>query len=326
MAARAHGFQFGFAVGPAGARELPNREAAAAPAAADEQYRWLHFDSLGETTASWLREHSSLDPHALKAAVAPRARPRVSSFGDTLLVVLRAANLNEGQEREDLISLRILVAPRQILTLCRVRVEAAETAAAQIRAGQVSREPAELLALLIHEVASALQDFHEEICGRLDDFEVAVADPAQSPERADLFVLRRQLIDLIKALTPQRVALERLYREAHPALGQHQRALLREPSHRVARLVDELEAARERAAVLMEEVGMQATEELNRRIYLFTVIAGIFMPLTFLASMFGMNVGGIPMADHPQGLLIIGGVMAVIGFSIWQLLRSNRWL
>lgn len=326
MAARAHGFQFGFAVGPAGARELPNREAAAAPAAADEQYRWLHFDSLGETTLNWLREHAGLDSQALKAAVVPRARPRMSHFGENLLVVLRAANLNEGQEREDLVSLRILISPRQIVTLCRVKVVAAETVAGQLRAGQLPREPAELLAQLVSEVASALHEFIEEISGRLDDCEVAVADPAQASDRAGIVELRRQLISLRKSLMPQRDVLERLYREPHAALGPHQRTLLREPSHRVARLVDELEAARERAAVLMEEVGMQATEELNRRIYLFTVIAGIFMPLTFLASMLGMNVGGIPMADHPQGLLIIGAVMAVIGFSIWQLLRSNRWL
>lgn len=326
MPASARGFQFGFTLGPAGAREFPNRAAAAARATSEEHYRWLHFDSVGEGTLAWLRENAGLDPLALKAASAPRARPRMSHFGETLLVVLRAANLNEGQEREDLVSLRILISPRQIVTLCRVRVAAAESVAAQMRAGQEPREPVELLAQLVNEVASALHEFIEEIGSRLDDCEVAVADPAQTSDRGSIVEVRRQLIALRKSLMPQRDVLERLYREPHGTLGQHQRTLLREPSHRVARLVDELEAARERAAVLMEEVGMQATEELNRRIYLFTVIAGIFMPLTFLASMLGMNVGGIPMADHPQGLLLIGGVMALIGFSIWQLLRSNRWL
>jgi zinc transporter len=76
----------------------------------------------------------------------------------------------------------------------------------------------------------------------------------------------------------------------------------------------------------MEEMGMQATEELNRRIYLFTVIAGIFMPLTFLASLLGMNVAGIPMADHPMAFYTVFGLMAALGVGIWQILRSNRWL
>lgn len=326
MAARPHGFHSGFSFGSAGASELLPRESAAAPPAVDERYRWLHFDSLGDGSIAWLREHAGLEPQALKAAVAPRARPRMSHFGGTLLIVLRAANLNEGAEREDLVSLRILIGPRQIVTLCRVKVVAVETVKAQIRAGQVPREPAELLAQLVNEVATPLHDFIEEISGRLDDFELRVADPEQSPERAEIFDLRRQLIALRKSMVPQRDVLERLYREPHPALGEHQKTLLREPSHRVTRLVDELEAARERAAVLMEEVGMQATEELNRRIYLFTVIAGIFMPLTFLASLLGMNLAGIPFAEHPAAFLVVAGLMTAIGLGIWQILRSNRWL
>lgn len=326
MAPSAHGFLFGFAFGPQGKRELRSLQEAAAPPAPDELLRWLHLDGLSNETQAWLRQQQGLDAAALKAALTPRARPRMSHFGDQLLVVLRAANLNEGEEREDLVSLRLLVRPRLLISLRRARVRAAEAVADEVRAGTSFQEPAELLAHLIHLVVLPLHEFIEEIGGRLDDFEVLVADPAQSPERADLFDLRRQLIALRKSLVPQREALERLYREPHPALGPHQRTLLREPAHRMARLVDEVEAARERAGVLMEEMGMQATEELNRRIYLFTVIAGIFMPLTFLASLLGMNVAGIPMSGHPQAFLAVCVLMAALGLGIWQLLRRNRWL
>lgn len=326
MAASAPGFLFGFAFGPQGKRELRSLQEAAAAPPPDELFRWLHLDALSSEAQAWLRQQEGLDAHALKAALAPRARPRMSHFGDTLLVVVRAANLNEGKEREDLVSLRLLVRPRILISLRRARIQAAEKVAEEVRGGLGFREPAELLAHLIHFVSLPLHDFIEEIGGRLDDFEVSVADPAQSPERGDLFDLRRELIALRKSLVPQREALDRLYREPHPTLGPHQRTLLREPAHRMARLVDEVEAARERAGVLMEEMGMQATEELNRRIYLFTVIAGIFMPLTFLASMLGMNVAGIPLADHRLAFLAVCVIMVAIGAGIWQLLRSNRWL
>jgi len=326
MAASAPGFLFGFSFGPAGTKELHSLEEAAAPLAQDEWLRWLHLDGMSSEAQEWLRQQTGMDPHALKAALTPRARPRMSHFGDNLLIVLRAANLNEGAEREDLVSLRVLVRPRIVVSLRRSRVRAVEKLADEVRGGQSFHEPSEMLARLMNLVASPLHDFLEEISGKLDDFEVRVADPDQTPGRTEMFELRRQLIALRKSLMPQREALERLYREPHDVLGPHQRTLLREPSHRFTRLVDELEAARERSAVLMEEMGMQATEELNRRIYLFTVLAGIFMPLTFLTSLLGMNLAGIPMADHPKSFLVVCLIMAALGGGIWHLLHRNRWV
>ncbi len=326
MGAQAHGFLFGFAFGPGGLRELRSLDEAVAAPAPDERFRWVHLDWRAAEAQKWLLERSSIEPHAARAALTPRSRSRTSAFGDTLLLVIRTVNLNEGAAREDLVSLRILVRPHLLVTLRRARVRAAEATAQDLRAGHAWTEPAELLAHLLAQVNETLHELLEEISERLDDFEDRVADPKQSPDRTEVAGLRRELIALRKSLVPQREALQRLYQEPHPALGERQRPLLREPAHRAARVVEELESSRERAAVLMEEISVQVTEGLNRRIYLFTVIAGIFMPLTFLASLLGMNVAGIPFDDHPRAFLVVCCALTGVGLTTWLLLRRHRWL
>jgi zinc transporter len=326
MAVQALGFLFGFAFGPGGLRELHSLDEAATAPAPGERFRWIHLDWRAAEAQKWLLERSGIEPHAARAALISRSRSRTSAFGDTLLLVIRAVNLNEGAAREDLVSLRVLVRPHLLVTLRRARVRAAEATAQALRAGHACAEPAELLVHLLGQVNEPMHEFLEEIAERLDDFEDRVADPQQSPDRTEVAGLRRELIALRKSLVPQRDALQRLYQEPHPALGERQRPLLREPAHRAARVVEELEAARERAALLMEEFSVQVTEGLNRRIYLFTVIAGIFMPLTFLASLLGMNVAGIPFSDHPRAFFSVCCALAAVGLTTWLLLRRHRWL
>lgn len=326
MASAAHGFLFGFAFDAAGAREFSGLEEAAAPPRAGEHFRWIHLDWRADEAGRWLRERSGLDPAAASAAVVPKARQMAAHYGDTLLVVLRTPNLNEGADPEDLVSLRMLMIPRLLVTVRRLRVRAADEVAKEVRQGLACATPVDVMSRLLGQMVGQLQALVEEIGERLDDFENRVANPRESPERAEIADLRRQVIVLRKFLTPQRDALQRLVADASPLLGEDAREQLRDPAMRTARQVEELEAARERAAVLMEEMSVQSTEELNRRIYVFTVIAGIFLPLTFLAGALGMNVGGIPLSASPRGFWLILGVMGAAGVGIWLLLRRQRWL
>lgn len=327
MTAKAGGFLFGisFAAG-AEVRELEGFAAMAEPAPG-ERLRWVHLDWRGEGTRRWLAALPGLDPVAVEAVLDDAVRPRVTHFGEALLLVLRAANLESAEEREHLVSLRLLALPGCLVTLRRTRVLAAEEVRQRALAHpETIRDAADLIVALATGVQDRLQELLEELGERLDDFEDHVASPDSSPERSELADLRRGLIALRKSLLPQRDALARLVTEAHALLGKKHAKLLREEAQRAARLVDDLESSRERAVVLMEELAVEATERLNHRIYFFTVIAAIFLPLTFLVGALGMNVGGIPFADHPRGFLAVIGLLGLFGAAIWLLLRRRRWV
>ena len=80
-----------------------------------------------------------------------------------------------------------------------------------------------------------------------------------------------------------------------------------------------------RANVARDEIVSQASEKLNRRVYVLTIIAALFLPLSVLTGVFGMNVGGMPLASHPHGFLIVSAAFVVLlGFE-WFLLRYLRW-
>jgi zinc transporter len=101
---------------------------------------------------------------------------------------------------------------------------------------------------------------------------------------------------------------------------------LREEADRIVRYVEDLDAARERATVTQEELSNRISEQMNARMYVLSVVAAIFLPLGFLTGLFGVNVGGIPMADDPRGFLEMVLVLLLMTGLQVMLFRWRRWL
>jgi zinc transporter len=155
--------------------------------------------------------------------------------------------------------------------------------------------------------------------------EAAIADASQE-RRTELAELRRQVVALRRFLAPQREALSRLPSERLSWLDDDERARLRETSNQLTRYVEDLDAVRDRAAVTHEQIESHLSDQINRRMYILSIITAIFLPLAFLTGLLGVNLGGIPGANNELGFGVFAlGLTAIGGFVAWLFLRS-RWL
>ena len=94
----------------------------------------------------------------------------------------------------------------------------------------------------------------------------------------------------------------------------------------LTRIVEDLDAARDRAAVTQEELSSHLSEQTNKRLYVLSVVAAIFLPLGLLTGLLGANVGGMPYATHPQGFLILSGALVVVVALEVLFFRLKGWL
>ena len=109
-------------------------------------------------------------------------------------------------------------------------------------------------------------------------------------------------------------------------MAAYQRHRLRETADDITRYVELLNAAWERAAVMQDELTNRLAEETNERLYLLSVIAGIFLPLSFVTGLLGINVGGMPAANSSYGFIGVVVLLALLGvFEVW-LFRRLRWI
>jgi zinc transporter len=137
---------------------------------------------------------------------------------------------------------------------------------------------------------------------------------------------RRRAIQLRRFLAPQREALGKLATIGLPWLDAMQRARTIEAADRMTRTVEELDAARDRAAVTQEELGSRVAEATNQRLYVLSLITAIFLPLGFICSLLGVNVGGVPLQHDDWAFwALIGAFIAGVGVQLW-IFKKRGWL
>ena len=287
---------------------------------------WINLDYAGPEAQAWLGMRSGIDPVVRDALLDHDPRPRALALGDALLVILRAINLNQGAQPEDMVSLRCWIEPGRIITLRHRTVRALKTTAGEVQRGKGPGGPGAFLCDVVDRVLEPLTTSVDQLDDEVARFEDEALSQQVPEQRAHIADLRRRAIALRRFVAPQREALSRLGGLNLPWLDDAMRARLRESADRLTRTVEELDAARERAAVTHEELTSRMDELANRRLYVLSLVTAVFLPLSFVTGLLGVNVGGVP-AQHIEWAFwalcaaLIGGSGALL-----YLFRKWRWL
>ena len=108
--------------------------------------------------------------------------------------------------------------------------------------------------------------------------------------------------------------------------GNEDLAALREEANRLTLILENLDLVRERAMVAQEEFLALLAHEQNTRMLLLSIIAAVFLPLSFLTGLMGMNVAGLPGTESPAAFWAVSIIMLAIAALILVLLRRKGWL
>jgi len=273
---------------------------------------WLHLDRTDPSVRHWLETESGIHPLFTEALLEPDPRPRCVRDGEALLLILRTANLNPGAEPEDLISIRIWAEPGRIVVLRNRACPAIDRLQERFCSGAPPATTSTAFALLVKILVDALEPVLDDIDESMDMIEERLVLNPDAAQVHELGAPRRQVLLLHRYLAPQRDVLAHL--EANPPewISDADARSLADLARLGNRNLEDLQAARDHGTLLQEELSARLSEHLNRRLYLFTVVASIFIPLTFFTGLLGANVDGIPGADRPWAFAAICVLSAAI--------------
>ncbi|TPV54318.1 zinc transporter ZntB [Aestuariibacter sp. GS-14] len=291
---------------------------------AESSYRWVHLQS-DEPDTEQVLSALALPSSVADSLMTLKTRPRVIPLKEGALIFLRGINVNQGADADDMVSLRLWLTPNLIVTARRHnrRVMSVQDTRAMLESGEAPAGTAELLIALLTRLADRIHDKLEEIDEQLGQYEIA--DSLNKQDRQQLAMLRRQTANIRRHLAPQRDALDTLIRLPNLI---HDTLLfeLRDQADRMTRYVEDLDLARERSIVLQDELRNQIADQQGIRMYLLSMITAIFLPLSFLTGVFGMNVAGLPGTETPDAfntlMMSMGGIAVVMLIAmLWK-----RWL
>lgn len=287
--------------------------------------RWYHLD-YSQPDAAGVLAGLGLDASLTEALIRPDSRPRTLDLPGGMLVILRGVNTNLGADPEDMVSLRLWIEPERLISVRQYRLLSVQDLRDELLANRGPHAIPELVVRLIHRLADRIAGCVGDIEEQVESFEEALAGGVSAELRIGISTLRRQTAKVRRFLAPQREALEALARLARERFGEAEAAGLREQSDRIARYVEDLDLVRERAVVLHEELLNRNAEQQNARMYLLAIVTAIFLPITFITGLFGMNVAGLPGTEDVHAFEIVVGVMLVSLLAVVVLMKRRSWL
>ncbi|GAA5444022.1 zinc transport protein ZntB [Microbulbifer sp. NBRC 101763] len=287
---------------------------------------WLHFDSADEEVSAWIRDNSGLQPVVVEALLAKEIRPRTLAVDDGLFLAMCGVDPKHKSRRENRVSIRIWVEENRIISTGKRRLLAEEDLISRLRSGCGPRGTAALVVsladLLVLRMGDRVDDFEEKV----DALEDQLLEWSVKGLGANLVQFRKRTIALRRYLCLQREVLTRMQQESVPWFDEGSHVLLADINERLQRHIDDIDTVRERAAIAQEELLSRNSDQLNSRMYVLSMVAAIFLPLSFLTGLFGINVGGIPWAQAREGFLAFCILLAIalagqVAFFYWK-----KWL
>ncbi|WOK38190.1 zinc transporter ZntB [Sphingomonas sp. C3-2] len=298
-------------------------EADAAYGTAD--FIWAHLDIRNAGDMAWLAGETDLPDVARAALVAQETRPRCDPMDSGALVNLRGLGATPGDDPDPLVSIRIWAERGWVTSVCLRTPQALEPLQAAMAAGKIL-DPGDLISTLAILITEALNPDVAALGDLLDDCEVQLDAKNVYQLRRRIARARVQAISYRRFVAPQRQALERLAGINADWMDENDRLHLREAADRCARMAEELEAVRERAGLMHEELTDLRSEQMDKRALMISIVAFIFLPLTFLTGLLGMNVDGIPFAHESWafwGVVIICVILSAL-IAFWFVAR--HWI
>ncbi|MHC4909571.1 MAG: zinc transporter ZntB [Planctomycetota bacterium] len=284
----------------------------------DTGWLWIHLDRSHDATEAWLRDSANLDPLVIEALLEEETRPRCAAIGDGRMVILRGVNLNVGANPEDMVSIRVWIDSKRVISLRRRKVMAIQDLRDGLDRGDGPTTPGGLLiditGFMIDRVGPVLGDLDDAV----DQIEEDVLEAPGHALRLQLSRLRRQAISLRRFLAPQREVISQLQNDRSEIFSDMNRGRLREIADRLTRSIEELDAARDRAAITHEELAGRIADQMNRNMYALSIVAGIFLPLGLLTGLLGINVGGMPGVENDWAFAIVCVILVLLaGLVLW---------
>jgi len=287
---------------------------------------WVHLDRTRADSRHWLQQESGLSPLIAEALLEEETRPRSMVFDDSLFITLRGVNLNPGADPEDMISIRLYIQPDRVITVRHRPLMTIQDIQASLTAQMGPKTPGDLLTVLSDRLMERMAPVVSQLDEEIDDLEEQIIGQASYQLRSRLGALRRQIISLRRYISPQREVVAHLHLAQLSWLTSTHRARIREVADHLISYVEDLDAARDRMGVMQEELTGKLSEQMNKTMYILTVLAGIFLPITFVTGLLGINVGGIPGSENPGAFVFVCVSLTFSGLLLVGVFRWLKWL
>jgi magnesium transporter len=302
---------------------------ACAPYIGTNTVSWMDIQGLGsETVLKQVGEIFNLHPLLLEDVVNVPQRPKLEDYNNQLLVISQMVRLKEDESGFDTEQVSFVLGKRYLLSFQEEELQDCfEIVRDRIRTsqGRVRKSGADYLTyLLLDTIIDGYFPVVEHYEDRIEALEDVIISNPDRDTMQEIYDVRRELLALRRLIWPMRNVLNLLMRDHHGIVSDEVQIYFRDSYDHVIQILEIIEAYRELAASLMDVYMSTMGNKLNEIMKFLTVISTIFIPLTFIVGVYGMNFENMPELKGEWSYFLVWLVMlAVAGGLIFYFWRKG---
>jgi magnesium transporter len=291
---------------------------------------WVDVDGLHDVSIlEKLGECYGLHPLVLEDILNTDQRPKVEDYGDYLYIVVKMLFVNGKSKCVEMEQVSLILGPNFVFSFQESIGDVFDPIRERLRSGKgrIRKMGTDYLAYsLLDAVIDNYFIVMEGMGERVELLEGALVVDPRTETLRDIQHLKREMIFLRKAVWPLRELIANLERGESPLIQKSTRIYLRDVYDHAIQVIDTIETLREMLSGMLDIYLSSVSNRLNAVMKVLTIIATVFMPLTFLAGVYGMNFKHMPELEWRWGYPVLWGLMALIGLSMLIYFKKKKWL
>jgi magnesium transporter len=291
---------------------------------------WINIDGIHDTAlVEKVGAHFGFHPLVLEDIVTPDQRPKLEDYGDYLFITLKMLTLEPKTDEVHVEEISILFGANYVLTFQETEGDCFGPIRDRLRKGKErlrNSGPDYLTYALVDAIVDNYFTVLEKLGERFEDLQEIVITQADPSTLTTIHKLKNELLYLRKSVWPLRDVINGLQRSESKLVGRTTEIYLRDVHDHTIQVIDTIETFRDMLSGMLDIYLSSVSNRLNAVMKVLTIIATIFIPLTFIAGVYGMNFEFMPELHWRWGYPAIMALMftAGVGMLIW--FRRKRWL
>lgn len=293
-------------------------------------FLWVDFTAeSAETCKPILQDVFKFHPLAIDDALHETHMPKVDDWDTYLYIVLRTAR-NESQDSLELITLEldIFLGPNFLLTYHEESIAGIDTIWDLCQQDQryLSKGAGYLLYHIADEIVNNTMTVIEDMDDQIDQIEDEIFTDPQPTILEHIFSVKRALLGLRRSLLPQREVLNKLARGDFDLIPEHERVYFRDVYDHMVRMQEINESLRDLVSGALETYLSMVNNRMNEIMKVLTIIATIFIPLSFFTGIYGMNFAFMPELQWRGGYFMLLSFLGMIFIGMLIFFKRKRWI
>ncbi len=287
---------------------------------------WVDVDVSDEAGTNWLSTQSGLSEEVKSQLLHPGKFSRRENFEQGLLVNMCAMNPASDAKGDDVITVGLFLEQSRVISVRSRKIVAIEEVRSHVKAGTGPRTPLGFLAFALVCIKKRLEPLITRVSEETGELEASVLEDDVDARVEAVNALRREVFRVRRYVSPFQNILKLIVSDPTIDTSDEESRALDGAAELLTRYLNALEDCRERTLLLHDLIEARTSQTMARATYNLTIIATVFLPLSFVTGLLGMNVAGIPEEHSPWGFWIVVGALIVLAIGSWAWLRWKKWL